>query len=462
MAVPGDRAPHQCLRPPHGATELCLPNEQSDLRRFLVRAMERREFQQASSEREQVHLLRRWGESALPGGLSMQKIADFMCLGRSTIQYHLSRPYDFIDGCSPGQIGRPPLLNEEQERAVVAFVTNRFELRNPASYEDIRGFLQTKYGLVVELRSLYDYMARNEHMRTVIGEPVEDVRVFARTSEIRRYLERISEIISVAHIPSAFVVNIDESGFEEFVDTRKRTCIVPAKYELNSIPIPVSRKEKRATLLAGICADGTGLKPMVILPRTTIDEELVLYGYTPDKIHYGATETGFMNENMFGEWLKYSFFPEMRERRARFRYDGQILLIMDGFGVHHSESALEKCTEENIIVQFIPPHTSDQVQPCDLGIFAKQKRWQKNVLLPKRLSRQTGQVIRMLDALRMATTYKNITNAFRKGGIDCFYDKTKMVLMARVDPEKATSVRKLWDEIEVLEEHQRRKRIQIM
>ena len=33
-------------------------------------------------------------------------------------------------------------------------------------------------------------------------------------------------------------------------------------------------------------------------------------------------------------------------------------------------------------------------QPCDLDIFANQKHWQKSLSLPKRASKQTGQVIR--------------------------------------------------------------------
>lgn len=462
MSATACRAPHQQLRGPHGLDDLMIPDGPPELREFLIHITEDANFQRARNEREQVHMLRRWGADQLPKGISMQQIASFLGTEKTNVQYHLSRPFDFFAGSAPGRIGRPPLLNAEQEEATLTLVTERFALRNPVGYEDIREFLLEKFQLVVDIESLYQYLGRHTGMRTVIGQPMEDSRAFASTAEIEDYFTRITEIVTVGEIPSAFVCNIDESGFDTYVDTSQRTCIVPTTYELNTIPVPVTRREKRATLLAGIVADGTALKPMVVLPRVTLDEELLLLGYTPDRFHYGYSPTGFMNKHLFAEWIHYSFIPEMDARRTRFGYEGPILLLMDGFGVHHSDDIIEELEEKNIIAVFIPPHTSDQLQPCDLGIFANQKRWQKNVSLPKRVSRQSGQVIRMLDAWQMATTAKNITNAFRKSGIDCLYDQSSMRLMAQIRPEAATSVRRLWADIEVIQENAARRRIQIV
>ena len=116
---------------------------------------------------------------------------------------------------------------------------------------------------------------------------------------------------------------------------------------------------------------------------------------------------------------------------------------MDGFGVHTSSAFELLCEEELVIVVLIPPHTSDQLQPCDLGLFAVLKRWQSNITLPAHLNRQTKQVVRMLDALRMATTPKNVIGAFRKAGIVGRFSIEKRQMLATVDPSQATAVRHL-------------------
>ena len=61
-------------------------------------------------------------------------------------------------------------------------------------------------------------------------------------------------MLRLGQIPAAFWVNLEETGFDSYVDARKSCRIAPAEYELNSIPVPVTRREKRAPLLAGIAA----------------------------------------------------------------------------------------------------------------------------------------------------------------------------------------------------------------
>ena len=94
-----------------------------------------------------------------------------------------------------------------------------------------------------------------------------------------------------------------------------------------------------------------------------------------------------------------------------------------------------------MICKLIPPHTSDQLQPLDLGIFADQKRWQSNVSVDQELNRQTKQIIKICDSYRMATTPKNVVSAFRKGGLVTWLDEESLTLMVRVDRSFATAVR---------------------
>ena len=125
-----------------------------------------------------------------------------------------------------------------------------------------------------------------------------------------------------------------------------------------------------------------------------------------------------MNTQLFIEWGRHTPLLEMRLRRLDHHYDGPILLLVDGFGCHDSDEFTSMCEAEGIV--FLPPHTSDQLQPCDLGLFALQKRWSSNIQIDEDLNRQTKEVIRIVDSLRMTVTFKSLTGAFRKAGLITF------------------------------------------
>ena len=446
-----DEATHNPLKPPHAPCELLLPEEDPERRMFFLQCCESADFHRCTSERQQVHLVKLWSLHHFTRPLSMQEIADFFQISKSTVAWHLSKPFDLGNGCKSGSSGRPSVFDDETTESLKEFIWSRFESRFPCAYEDIRDFLWDQHELVVNPVTLRSWVSRCSEFSSVDGVPMEDTRVFCSEEAINEFFGRLEEIFSVAQIPSAFVMNIDEAGFDQFADRRRSRRIVPSSYPQKTVPTPVSRAEKHATLLAGICADGYCLKPMLVLQRDTMERELLRLGYTIDKVCYGHSETGFMNTALFLFWAEHAFLPEVRDRRAKLNYSGPALLLLDGFGVHHSAAFEAMCEEENIILLFYPPHSSDQLQPCDLGLFANQKRWSGNITVDSRLNRQTKQAIKILDSLRMAATPKNITGAFRKSGIVNRYDTDSGQLVAHVDRPSATAVRH-YEDMEALPE----------
>ena len=233
-------------------------------------------------------------------------------------------------------------------------------------------------------------------------------------------------------------------------------CIVPSEYVGNEISIPINRDTKRSTLLAGIYADGSRVKGMIALTRNTIEKELYDFGYTPDKILFGYSESGYLNTHLFMRWAKESFVPEIAQRRYYFNYDGPALLILDGFGVHLCDEFDELCQENNIFIQLLPAHTSDQLQFLDLGIFGIQKRWMSNISIPfNDMNPQTKQVIKIYDSYIMSTTPKNIIGAFRAGGILVKWDEQRGMLIPEVNKNFAHRVRHIKHEENFILSHKR-------
>lgn len=124
-------------------------------------------------------------------------------------------------------------------------------------------------------------------------------------------------------IPSAFVINIDESGYCEWVDVQDLKVIVPCDYKSDEIEIPVDRNSKRASMITGICADGSSLIPVVVIPRKTIEVELFENGYTEDKVTIIVQENSFFDTFSFMKWANTNFFPYIEAQREYYNYKGE-------------------------------------------------------------------------------------------------------------------------------------------
>jgi hypothetical protein len=63
-------------------------------------------------------------------------------------------------------------------------------------------------------------------------------------------------------------------------------------------------------------------------------------------------------------------FDSLTKRRAGKK---SRVLINDGFSTHESLDLLKFCSDNNIVLCRLPPHTSHKLQPCDVGVFRPLK-----------------------------------------------------------------------------------------
>ena len=152
-------------------------------------------------------------------------------------------------------------------------------------------------------------------------------------------------------------------------------------------------------------------------------------------------ENGSFTTEIFERWAFEVFFPEMQRRRERYNYDGEILLILDGFGPHSSDEFLNGCTENGVIPLPIPPHSGDQTQMLDLGIFGVQKTRMQRTRHDSELNKQTIQIMKIVDSFTQAATISNVVSAFRSGGIVSTYDEEAGFMIPRVELSEARCVR---------------------
>ena len=327
------------------------------IRKELIRFTETTQWNRSASEREQVvHIYEILKDRFID--VSQNDLARFFGIDRSTIRYHLKQGIDMINPCER-PIGRPKILSEEEIEAMKNIITECYQLKYPATYRNVADFIKDTFNKTIKMDTIRHIIASIEDLHVATGIPMENEHVFCDPQKIDEYFDWLEDALGFG-IPPEFIFNIDESGYQEWVDAKNLQCIVPSSYNKNRIKMPRDKTTKRVTMLGGICAYGSTLKPMIVLTRNSIEKELLDNEYTEDKLIYGRSKTGFMNQKLFIEWTTRSFVPEMKMKHSLYSYDGPILLIMDGFSVHDCDQFREILEEKNICSPIFAQHNSEQ------------------------------------------------------------------------------------------------------
>jgi hypothetical protein len=168
--------------------------------------------------------------------------------------------------------------------------------------------------------------------------------------------------------------------------------------------------------MACIGADGSALKPEIIIPRKTVDADLVLTGLTAEKVSIRSQLRGFVDTELFDSWLEFIFLPELAERRRHYNYTGPAILLLDNCSAHKSARFQGLCEENRVLRCYRPPHSSNQLQPLDLSIFGITKRFISRANMLDSVNIQTRHIANIVCAFLAAAVPSNIVNRFELSG----------------------------------------------
>jgi hypothetical protein len=306
------------------------------------------------------------------------------------------------------------------------------------SYAELLNELDLEFGIVLLPDTLRHIIARLPFCKTVAGIPQDASRVECDESEIDAFYAQLEQIIT--SVPACVIYNVDEVGFDSWVDATRTSVIVPADYQGDQIAMPVTRSDARATMVACIAANDRSLKPLIVIPRKSVEAELFECGFTPDCCAIHSQPNVFMTTALFEEWFLTIFIADTLDQRRRLGYAGMVFLIHDGFSAHMSEAIEEACIYYGVQMLKIPAHPSDQVQPLDVGLFALHRSESRRMQTHLDLNLQTVKLIRVLCGFQKAATPVNIIGAFRKAGIISQWDGHAGTLRCIIDRNQATEV----------------------
>ena len=129
-----------------------------------------------------------------------------------------------------------------------------------------------------------------------------------------------------------------------------------------------------------------------------------------------------MDQELFHIWLKEHFLSNAVAQRP-------LLLLLDGHSSHFEPQCIQFVKDNQIIIFCLPPHTTHECQPLDVGLFGPLKRhWQQ--ACHSFYQKSTTQVISKYnfcqvfkDAWLNAVVPTNVCAGFKKAGVYPFNPK---------------------------------------
>jgi hypothetical protein len=165
--------------------------------------------------------------------------------------------------------------------------------------------------------------------------------------------------------------NFDETGFQ--IGIGKDQWIVTREFKKACFS-PSSTNREYTTVVEAISADGHYIPPFIIFGG-----KCILAGWFDicDEPDYtiGMSDSGYINDLLAFQWIQH--FDRHTKRRM---LGVKRLLLCDGYGSHMTYEFIDFCEKNDIILYFLPPHTSHLLQPLDVGVFQAYKHWHSEAI----------------------------------------------------------------------------------
>lgn len=267
-------------------------------------------------------------------------------------------------------------------------------------------------------------------------------RVSGFTKEkVDRFFTILQDSMKKHQFSPSRIFNIDETGLSIVQKPRK---IVAEKGVKQIGRITSAERGKNITMIGTISASGTFIPPFLIYPRTRMNPQLAVGCFPNTATH--CNPSGWSDGELFLKFLEH-FVKCVLPSKER-----PVLLLLDGHASHKTLDAINFCRENGIIMITFPPHTSNKLQPLDVGVFGPFKVY-LSTEMDKYMTNHPGERITdyvmgplIKEAFIKAFSPTNILKGFEKSGIypfnnDIFSDHEFMGAMSVIShPAAADSI----------------------
>lgn len=263
------------------------------------------------------------------------------------------------------------------------------------------------------------FLRRHPRLKQKYAETVSKGRAVVTRDRIEGWFDEIYQYLAEENLlnvleDSTRIFNGDETGFA--LCPKSGIVIGPAGNREDFYERTCAEKQQ-ITVMATFSADGKVVPPMVIFPYKKMPQEIV--EQFPDKWALGRSDSGWMNSEVFYEYIGNHFLPYLRENDI----SRPVLLFVDGHRSHLTKHVSQLCSDNGIILISLFPNATHILQPADVAIFKPLKTgWTSAVRkwkfdnFPKDVTKHTFSSI-LACVFDQYAKEETIKNGFRKCGL---------------------------------------------
>ncbi|KAI8654437.1 HTH CENPB-type domain-containing protein [Fusarium keratoplasticum] len=351
-------------------------------------------------------------------------------------------------GFTPQQVGRPRVLTDEEDEAIVAFVIWMERSGFPASKPEIEDAATT---LRQRRNPDADPVSKMWYARFRDNHP-ELEQAFLKAAEqsresweagglddLKQWFKNLTETIRSHNISASECWNTDQAGIRiGILRESVKVLVVRTRRRTRKQVLSPSNRET-CTLIGTGSAAGDTMPPWLIF-KTWPTLDWAYIDADPD-IRFAQSDTAFSNGEITLEWMIHfnrcswaksakaqqilcestfnMIFPPISHAADTTIWR---LIVFDGFTGHGVFAVREYCAKFCIITAPLPPHSTHVLQPMDVGVFQPLKNAHQK-LLGKWLRKgnisfsRTDFVRGFQEVFEEGFTAHNIISGFEKSGI---------------------------------------------
>lgn len=228
--------------------------------------------------------------------------------------------------------------------------TCSFFKNNAPGYEWVKSFLKR-----------HDTLLSNR-----LCQNINRQRAAVSEETANKYFDNLE--VSLAGVPPENIINYDETNLS---DDPKAKLMVFRKGIKHPERVMNSSKSS-VSLMFACAANGTFLPPYVVYKAERMMDTWVLGG--PCNARYNRSKSGWFDSYCFTDWVEKLAVPYFRHLQN----DAPRVLIGDNLACHISATLVEICERDNIKMIFLPPNSTQLMQPLDVAVYGPMKEaWRK-------------------------------------------------------------------------------------
>ncbi|OBS15817.1 hypothetical protein FPOA_13410 [Fusarium poae] len=312
--------------------------------------------------------------------------------------------------------GRPRILTDEEEEAIVAFVMWMERSGLPAckgEVEDAANTLRLRRNPDAQPVSRIWYRRfRDDHpeLDKSILKSLDKSREaweVAGIDDVKEWFKRLAELITKLQIGASEIWNADQAGVRVGILRERVECLIVRTKKKSPAQVLSPADRETCTVIGTGNAIGDTIPPWLIFKSFPTLEWAYIDG--DPNMRFAQSESAFSNGDITLEWAmefnrhSWGKSATVQDRQLSFEeYFGcdehlrkplehhisfdeppkertpaekiWRLLIIDGFTGHGAFAFREYCIKFDILVAFLLPHSTHKLQPMDVGVF----QWMKN------------------------------------------------------------------------------------